>query len=117
MGNFGLKQHYEMAKSTGTLDLSRRKLDKFPEELVVLAPCLRSLNLADNKFALLSADIQKLTLLKNLNISGNRLTELPEAIGDLVQLKRLNLSSNQISALPASLSRLKNLEQVSSSTQ
>ena len=113
MGNSGLKQHYDVAKKTGTLNLSQRKLDEFPAQLATLVSVLRTLDLSENKFAKLPLDVGKFTLLKQLNISGNRLTELPDVIGDLVKLDTLNASMNQISRLPASLSQLTHLKHVS----
>lgn len=112
MGNSGLKQHYDVAKKTGTLNLSHRKLDEFPQQLSSLVAFLRTLDLSDNKFARLPLEIGKFTLLKQLNISANRLTELPEVLGALLKLESLNASANQISGLPMSLSKLTHLKQV-----
>lgn len=112
MGNSGLKQHYEVARKTGTLNLSKRKLDEFPQQLGSLVGQLRTLDLSDNKFTHLPLEIGLFALLKQLNVSGNRLVELPDALGELVKLEILNASVNQISALPLSLSKLTHLKQV-----
>lgn len=112
MGNTGFKEHFEVAKKTGTLNLSRKKLDEFPQQLATLVSFLRTLDLSDNKFSKLPLDIGNFTLLKQLNVSGNRLTELPDVLGSLVKLETLNANSNQISVLPASLSKLSHLKMV-----
>ena len=112
MGSSGLRQHYETAKKTGTLKLSQRKLDEFPQNLRALAPLLRTLDLSENKFTRIPDDIGNFTLLKQLNISHNKLIALPEALGALIKLEGLNASSNQIKSIPWSLSKLTRLKHV-----
>lgn len=112
MGNSAVKQHYETAKKTGTLKLSQRKLDEFPQNLRALASLLRTLDLSENKFTALPNEIGNFTLLKQLNVSHNRLTSLPGALGALTKLEGLNCSANQISSIPSSLSQLSQLKQV-----
>ncbi|XP_076232266.1 leucine-rich repeat-containing protein 57 [Calliopsis andreniformis] len=112
MGNSGLKQHYETANKTGTLKLSRRKLDKFPQSLRVPPQQLRTLDLSENEFVRIPEDIGNFTLLKQLNFSHNKLTALPEVLGELTKLENLNASSNQIKSVPWSLSKLTRLKQV-----
>lgn len=112
MGNSGLKQHYDTAKKTGTLTLSKRKLDEFPQNLQALTPLLRTLDISENKFLHLPHEIKGFTLLKHLNISHNKLIDLPEEMGALTKLESLNASSNQLKILPFSLSKLTNLKQV-----
>lgn len=112
MGSSGLRQHYETAKKTGTLKLSQRKLDEFPQNLRALAPLLRTLDLSENKFTRIPDDIGNFTLLKQLNISHNKLIALPEALGALTKLEGLNASSNQIKSIPWSLSKLTRLKHV-----
>jgi Leucine-rich repeat (LRR) protein len=112
MGNSGLKQHYETAKKTGTLKVSQRKLNEFPQNLCALAPLLRTLDLSENKFTTLPNEIADFTLLKQLNFSQNRLTALPGALGALVRLECLNCAENQIRSIPPSLSRLTHLKQI-----
>lgn len=112
MGNSGLKQHYETAKKTGTLKLSQRKLDEFPQNLRALAPLLRTLDLSENKFAALPNEIDDFTLLKQLNLGQNRLTGLPDGLGALGKLEGLNCAANQIRSIPQSLAKLRHLKQV-----
>ncbi|XP_032684155.1 leucine-rich repeat-containing protein 57 [Odontomachus brunneus] len=112
MGNSGLKQHYETAKKTGTLKLSQRKLDEFPQNLRALAPLLRTLDLSENKFTTLPNDIGDFTLLKQLNLSHNRLIDLPGMLGALAKLEGLNCAANQIRSIPPSLATLGHLKQV-----
>lgn len=112
MGNSGLKQHYETAKKTGTLTLSKRKLDEFPQNLQELTPLLRTLDVSENKFLHLPPEIKGFTLLKHLNISHNKLLDLPEEMGALLKLESLNASANQLKSLPSSLSKMMNLKQV-----
>ncbi|XP_076627033.1 leucine-rich repeat-containing protein 57 [Colletes latitarsis] len=112
MGNSGLKQHYETAKKTGTLNLSQEKLDEFPQKLRDLAPQLRTLDLSKNKFIQIPNDIGNFTSLRQLNISHNKLTALPEVLGTLTKLEGLNAASNQIESIPWSLAKLTRLKQV-----
>ena len=112
MGNSGLKQHYDTAKKTGTLTLSKRKLDEFPQNLRALAPLLRTLDISENKFLHLPPEIKDFTLLKQINLSHNKLLDLPEEMGELRKLECLNVCSNQLKTLPFSLSKLTYLKQV-----
>ncbi|KZC11983.1 PREDICTED: leucine-rich repeat-containing protein 57 [Dufourea novaeangliae] len=112
MGNSGLKQHYETAKKTGALNLSKKKLDEFPQNLHASAPLLRTLDLSENKFVQIPTDIRNFTLLKQLNISHNKLTVLPDAFGALTKLEVLNAASNHIKSIPWSLQKLTRLKQV-----
>ncbi|EZA53684.1 hypothetical protein DMN91_007773 [Ooceraea biroi] len=112
MGNSGVKQHYETAKKTGTLKLSQRKLNEFPQNLRALAPLLRTLDLSENKFTALPNEIGDFTLLKQLNLGQNRLTALPGTLGALVKLECLTCAENQIRSVPSSLSKLSHLKQV-----
>ena len=58
---------------------------------------LETLNLANNQFSSLPAQLENLKNLKKLNLSGNNLSRLPEFVYRLPQLKELNLKKSGIS--------------------
>lgn len=112
MGNKVVKQHFETAQKTGVLQITQQRLQEFPPHLRDFPNVLRTLDLSENRFALIPDAIGQFTLLKTLNINTNRLTELPNALGLLIKLETLNAINNQITRLPACLANLKNLKKV-----
>lgn len=112
MGNKVVKQHFETAQKTGVLQITQQRLQEFPPHLRDFPNVLRTLDLSENRFALLPDAIGQFTLLKTLNVNSNRLTELPDALGLLVKLETLNAINNQITRLPACLENLRNLKKV-----
>tara|TARA_Y100000589_G_scaffold130416_1_gene124083 strand:- start:23579 stop:24184 length:606 start_codon:yes stop_codon:yes gene_type:complete len=91
------------------LDLSKQKLDSFPEE-ILLFPNLQYLDLKKNKLSYIPPEIGQLKKLQYLDLSKNRLDSLPESIGQLTNLKELNVSQNYLVKLPKSIGNLKQLE-------
>uniref|UniRef100_A0A6V7JN14 Leucine-rich repeat-containing protein 57 n=1 Tax=Bracon brevicornis TaxID=1563983 RepID=A0A6V7JN14_9HYME len=116
MGNAKIKQHYETAKKTGTMNLSQRRMMELPANLQTLAPTLRTLDLSNNLFKMIPDEIGMFTMLKQLNLNYNKLGTLPETMGNLVKLEILNVSFNLLHHVPESLSQLSNLKQVNLST-
>lgn len=112
MGNKVVKQHFDTAKKTGVLKISQQRLTEFPPHMRGFPNVLRTLDLSENRFVTLPAEIGQFDLLKHLNVSDNRLTELPHVIGNLVKLETLNAVNNMIVSIPRSLENLKNLKQV-----
>lgn len=112
MGNSGLKQHLETAKKTGVLKVSQSKLNEFPPGFLQLDSNLRTLDLSDNKFVQLPAEISRFIHLKHLNLNKNKLTKLPDCIGALTKLETLNACLNNLSTLPRTITNLINLKQV-----
>ncbi|WP_158711424.1 leucine-rich repeat domain-containing protein [Streptomyces xylophagus] len=92
------------------LDLSDRKLRRFPEQLYAFTN-LRVLSLADNDaIGELGERIGELTALEELDVSGTELTGLPESVGRLRNLRVLNISGNAFTTLPEQLGDLPRLE-------
>lgn len=111
MGN-SLKPHFERAEKTGACNLSKQGLTEFPEQLLKLTKCLRTLELSENKLPSIPREIGSFTLLKSLNISHNRLTSIPAEVGNLKKLEAFSMSNNRITTLPASLSKLQAVRDV-----
>lgn len=112
MGNKVVKQHFDTAKKTGVLKISQQRLTEFPPHMRDFPNVLRTLDLSENRFTSLPADIGRFDLLKHLNVSDNRLTELPAVLGNLVKLETLNAMNNMLTSIPRSLETLKSLKQV-----
>uniref|UniRef100_A0A0A9YM46 Leucine-rich repeat-containing protein 57 n=2 Tax=Lygus hesperus TaxID=30085 RepID=A0A0A9YM46_LYGHE len=112
MGNAALKKHVATAEKTGVLNLSRSKLDEFPEEVMRLKGNLRSLDLAYNKFSSLTPAIGDFSSMKSLVLDHNSLSSLPQEIGKLIKLETLSVVGNKLKTLPNSLENCGNLKQV-----
>ena len=112
MGNSAVKQHYETAQKTGVFKLSQQKLTEFPTRLYDLKTVLRTLDLSENKIAVIPNDIGSFELLKHLKLSKNRLNALPDNIGRLSKLESLTVSDNLLRSIPESVSQLSHLKQV-----
>ena len=84
-------------KNLEELDLSNNSLDGALQSQVQNLQNLRVLNLSNNKFTGVPAEIGQLKKLEVLNISNNQLTGLPNELGNLGNLKLLDLSDNNYS--------------------
>lgn len=112
MGN-SIKPHIENAQKTGVLQLSSKGIGEFPADLMKLVKVLRTLDLSQNKIAILPKSIGDFQMLKQLVLNKNRLRELPAEIGNLKKLETLNVNENQLSRLPSSIAGLKHLHTLS----
>lgn len=112
MGNAAVKKHVATAEKTGVLNLSKSKLDEFPEEVMKLQGTLRSIDLAYNKLSSLTPAIGDFGCLKSLILDCNNLTALPNDVGKLVKLETLSVAGNKLKCLPSSLESCGNLKQV-----
>ena len=73
------------------LDLSDNQLSSLPSKVV--APSIRSLNIANNKFLTVPCCISSFTTLHSLNLSSNsNIVALPREMGRLSYLSHLDLS-------------------------
>ena len=82
-------------------------LCKFPLEY------LQQLDLENNQFSSLPAEIGRLINLQYLHLNNNKLSNLPAEIGRLINLQQLYLYNNQLSSLPAEIGNLINLQYLS----
>ncbi len=93
-----------------TLNLSGRGLVETPK-YVFEETTVETLNLSNNKLTgSLQAEIRFLQNLKVLDLSNNQFTGVPAEIGQLKLLEELNLSNNRITGLPLELGNLSNLK-------
>ncbi len=92
------------------INLSNQGLTKAPEYIFSQSN-LEELDLSYNSIGgALQSQIRNLKKLKVLNLSNNKFTGVPAEVGQLVNLEVLNLSKNQITGLPYELGNLKNLK-------
>ncbi|KAF6204703.1 hypothetical protein GE061_018864 [Apolygus lucorum] len=112
MGNAALKKHVATAEKTGVLNLSKSKLDEFPEDVMRLKGNLRSLDLTFNKLSTLTPAIGDFSSMKVLVLDQNSLSSLPHEIGKLIKLETLSVAGNKLKSLPDSLEKCVSLKQV-----
>lgn len=99
------------AKPRGrTLDQSDQGLTKVPESIFKRTD-IEVLDLSGNKFTgALPGEIRFLQNLRSLDLSDNSFTGVPAEIGQLVKLEYLDLSNNPITGLPNELGKLTSLK-------
>ncbi|XP_055805502.1 plant intracellular Ras-group-related LRR protein 4-like [Solanum dulcamara] len=101
-------------KETKELILRRKlsdQLEWIPDSLGKLSN-LVTLDLSENRIAVLPTTIWGLSSLQKLDLHGNRILELPDSVGDLLNLVYLDLKGNNLKTLPLTLARLTHLEEV-----
>jgi Leucine-rich repeat (LRR) protein len=81
------------------LNLSNNRLDGALQSQVQKLQNLKVLNLSNNKFTGVPAEVGQLKNLEVLNLSNNFLTGLPNELGNLSKLKLLDLSGNNYSEM------------------
>ncbi|KAK2593797.1 RAM signaling network component [Conoideocrella luteorostrata] len=97
-----------------TVDLSRKGIQKLPEEVVdIVKDQLERLALSHNQLSTLPARFSECTSLRYLNIRGNQIKEFPMALCDLKSLEILDLGRNQLRVLPQDISKLTSLKVLS----
>ncbi|XP_049386202.1 plant intracellular Ras-group-related LRR protein 4-like [Solanum stenotomum] len=106
----------EVSAKKGTKELILRRklsdqLEWIPDSLGKLSN-LVTLDLSENRIAVLPTTIGGLSSLQKLDLHGNRIVELPDSIGDLLNLVYLDLNGNNLKTLPLTLARLTHLEEV-----
>ncbi|TQV98011.1 hypothetical protein V2A60_006290 [Cordyceps javanica] len=101
-------------KSGVTVDLSRKNIQKLPEEVVdIVKDELERLALSHNQLSALPTRFSECTSLRYLNIRGNLIKEFPMTLCDLTSLEILDLGRNQLRALPNEIGRLVSLKVLS----
>lgn len=103
-----LQQALQEPEKVYHLDLSKKKLEEFPMDILKLTN-LRTLKLAKNKIKSVPEEIQQLTHLVELDVSNNKLKEFGKGICQLLTLERLILNQNYIESIPSEIKNLKNL--------
>lgn len=107
--HYSLEDGFENPDAVYKLDLSGKRLSKFPTE-VFLFKNLHILILANNKIDSIPTDIDRLQSLVTLNLLGNKINKLPDNLGNIRTLKYLYLSRNQLHRFPLGMHGLKNLK-------
>ncbi|KAF4984650.1 hypothetical protein FZEAL_226 [Fusarium zealandicum] len=123
-------------KTGVTIDLSRKGIQKLPEEVVDVvkgelersvssmgssltvrpgadAYMVSRLALSHNQLSSLPARFSECTSLRYLNIRGNQIKEFPMPLCDLNSLEILDLGRNQLRVLPPDIARLSSLKVLS----
>ena len=96
--------------SIKTLDISNQGLGKVPMDIFTKTD-IEELNVSNNKLeGSLQGEVRFLQNLKVLNLSNNNFTGLPAEIGQLKNLEVLNVSNNSLTGLPNELGNLSNLK-------
>jgi Leucine-rich repeat (LRR) protein len=104
------KENAPLVSISKTLNLSGKNLTKAPDYIFDQRD-LEELNLSNNSIGgALQSQINNLQNLKVLNLSNNKFTGVPAEIGQLKNLEVLDLSNNQITGLPSELGNLSNLK-------
>ncbi|KAK3314629.1 RAM signaling pathway protein-domain-containing protein [Apodospora peruviana] len=94
-----------------TIDLSRRKIQKLPDEIVdVIKDELERLALSHNFLESFPARFAECTSLRYLNVRQNRIKEFPMALCDLKSLEILDLGRNMLEVLPPEIVKLSSLK-------
>ncbi|KAH6688548.1 RAM signaling pathway protein-domain-containing protein [Plectosphaerella plurivora] len=94
-----------------TIDLSRKGIQKLPEEVVdIIKNELERLALSHNQLASFPARFAECTSLRYLNVRNNQIREFPLALCDLRSLEILDLSKNKLRALPPEIVKLASLK-------
>ncbi|KAF4123645.1 Leucine-rich repeat (LRR) protein [Geosmithia morbida] len=97
-----------------TIDLSRKNIQKIPEEVVdIVKNELERLALSHNQISSLPARFSECTSLRYLNIRANQIVDFPMPLCDLRSLEILDLGRNQLRALPPDIVRLSSLKVLS----
>ncbi len=77
--------------------LQDNQLDDMPDMSPFWHQCLRTLNIAQNKFTKIPLPVCYLSALESLDVSGNGIKQLPAVIEwQTATLKRLDLSNNNL---------------------
>ncbi|KAL2195986.1 RAM signaling pathway protein-domain-containing protein [Corynascus similis CBS 632.67] len=97
-----------------TIDLSRKKIQTLPEEIVdVIKDELERLALSHNYIQTFPTRFSECTSLRYLNVRQNRIKEFPLALCDLKSLEILDLGRNLLQVLPPEIVKLSSLKVLS----
>ncbi|KAK4141147.1 RAM signaling pathway protein-domain-containing protein [Dichotomopilus funicola] len=94
-----------------TVDLSRKKIQNLPEEVVdVIKDELERLALSHNYLETFPTRFSECTSLRYLNVRQNKIREFPLALCDLKSLEILDLGRNKLQVLPPEIVKLSSLK-------
>ncbi|KAM0330721.1 hypothetical protein ACHAQA_003673 [Verticillium albo-atrum] len=94
-----------------TIDLSRKGIQKLPEEVVdIIKNELERLALSHNQVASFPSRFAECTSLRYLNVRNNQIREFPLPLCDLRSLEILDLSKNKLRVLPPEIVKLTSLK-------
>ncbi|KAK3684038.1 RAM signaling pathway protein-domain-containing protein [Podospora appendiculata] len=94
-----------------TIDLSRKKIQKLPDEIVdIIKDELERLALSHNYLQTFPVRFAECTSLRYLNVRQNRIREFPLALCDLKSLEILDLGRNMLQVLPPEIVKLSSLK-------
>ncbi|KAK4101978.1 hypothetical protein N658DRAFT_558654 [Parathielavia hyrcaniae] len=97
-----------------TIDLSRKKIQTLPEEVVdIIKDELERLALSHNYLQTFPTRLSECTSLRYLNVRQNRIREFPLALCDLKSLEILDLGRNMLQVLPPEIAKLSSLKVLS----
>ncbi|KAM7192857.1 RAM signaling pathway domain containing protein [Naviculisporaceae sp. PSN 640] len=94
-----------------TVDLSRKKIQNLPEEVVdIIKDELERLALSHNYLETFPARFSECSSLRYLNVRQNRIKEFPMVLCDLKSLEILDLGRNMLQVLPPEIVKLSSLK-------
>jgi Leucine-rich repeat (LRR) protein len=108
IGCHSMHEAMENPESVIKLDLSKQKLQDFPEDIRKLTN-LQYLDLSKNKISSVPAWIGELKNLQFLILSKTKIDSFPPQFGDLINLKELIMNRSELTRLPHTIGNLKEL--------
>ncbi|HLD78425.1 MAG TPA: hypothetical protein VJB16_05345, partial [archaeon] len=100
-----LPDRFATNRSLRSLSAVRCGVRSFPESLCRKCRALETLNLSDNRLAMIEGDMRDVGLL-DLNLSGNVFRVIPTSLCFISSLTALNLARNRIASVPGDIRNL-----------
>lgn len=101
--------HPNPKKGENEIEIEKKKLTEFPQELLLQNKNLKYLNLRHNLISEIPDIISSFTSLQMLRLDYNNIKSIPSSIYKLFHLKTLSISHNKLSELPEEFSLLRRL--------
>jgi hypothetical protein len=106
---FDIREALKHKDEVVRLDLSYKKLNSFPKEILQLKN-LKRLNLSHNNITAIPPQISGLADLRRINLSHNKIESLPIQLFELKKLKKLYLDHNKLKSIPPEILQLTELK-------
>lgn len=106
-----LEEAMERPEIVYHLDLSKNKLEIFPENLSQFIN-LKTLDLSKNKISLIPASVGELETLEKLNLERNKIFVIPPQVKNLKKLEELLLARNDIEEVPREVGEITSLKKL-----